>query len=76
MPNHSASKWHPFILLFCNLTAALLLGSWFYDPVKIAFWDKLDNALFFALNGTLEDGYAWQWFWAVTNARAFDVFQA
>lgn len=74
MPNHSASKWHPFILLFCNLTAALLLGSWFYDPVKIAFWDKLDNALFFALNGTLEDGYAWQWFWAVTNARAFDVF--
>ena len=74
MPNYSAGKWRPLILTFCNLTAALLLASWFYDPVKIAFWDKLDNALFFALNGTLEEGYAWQWFWAVTNTRAFDVF--
>jgi len=74
MPNHSASKWHPLILVFCNLVAALLLASWFYEPIKAVFWDKLDNALFFALNGTLESGYAWQWFWAVTNTRAFDVF--
>ncbi|MDH5191480.1 MAG: DUF368 domain-containing protein [Gammaproteobacteria bacterium] len=74
MPNHSASKWHPLILVFCNLVAALLLASWFYEPIKAVFWDKLDNALFFALNGSLESGYAWQWFWAVTNARAFDVF--
>ncbi|MDH5436305.1 MAG: DUF368 domain-containing protein, partial [Gammaproteobacteria bacterium] len=74
MPNYTAGKWHPFILILCNLTAALLLGSWFYDPVKIAFWDKLDNALFFTLNRTLQDGHAWQWFWAITNTRAFDVF--
>ncbi len=65
-------SWHPKWLIGCNLAALLLIGSWLL-PVSRVWWDRLDAAVFYALNGSLASGTLWQGFWAIVNWRPFDL---
>lgn len=58
-------------ILFTFLSFFLLL-LWVF-PLTGAYFDKLDNAVYYFLNGTLENGKTWQLFWAFTNIRFFDL---
>lgn len=64
--------WHPAVFILCHLFAALLFGSWLYEPTR-AYWDVLDNWVFFSLNGSLQWGETWQLIWAWGNNRATDI---
>ncbi len=48
------------------LLSALLL--WFL-PFSHPFCKKFDNAIFYALNGSLGESVAWQYFWGMLNHR-------
>lgn len=64
--------WRPSILLLSNLFGILLLASWLLEPTR-SLWMQLDNWAFWAMNNSLAEGRAWQWLWAITNNRLFDV---
>lgn len=66
----TAFPWRGFFL--CQLTGLGLLASWLW-PATRAGWDLLDQAVFFALNGTLATPSPWAAFWAVLNFRAMDL---
>lgn len=71
------SGFRPGILLVFHLIAALLLLSWWWEgTVTREWWDGLDRAVFFTLNGSLADGGAWARFWAMANHRSFDLASA
>ncbi|MDZ4297848.1 MAG: DUF368 domain-containing protein [Moraxellaceae bacterium] len=59
--------------LICLLIAALLMGSWFI-PITNEWWDALDDAVYFAMNGTVQWGSPWPEIWAATGDRRFDLF--
>ena len=63
------------MLLVGGATASFVLVSWFTEPLR-PLWDSLDAAVFYALNGTLETGDAWRWFWAAANTRIVDACSA
>lgn len=63
------------ILISANLFAVLLFASWLLDPTR-SLWMELDNWAFWAMNNSLAQGRAWQWFWAITNNRFFDLVPA
>lgn len=65
-------EWRPLTLIACNLLALLLVLSWYTEAGR-AFWAVPDAAVFYALNGTLAEGRAWQWFWAAANSRHVDI---
>jgi len=65
-------SWQPEWLIGCNLAAILLIGSWIH-PASRVWWDRLDAAVFYALNGSLASGTLWQGFWAIVNWRPFDL---
>lgn len=69
------SDRHRFSLagtIACFSISALLLLSWGLSPLSKA-WQALDEAAFFALNGTLSHGGAWKTAWAFLNTRIFDL---
>ncbi len=72
---HTKGDWRPLILIGCNALAVLLIASW-YSAWGQAFWAPLDQWVFYTLNGSLADGRAWQWFWAVANTKRFDYATA
>jgi len=37
---------------------------------------ELDNQVFWAMNNSLAEGKTWQWLWAITNNRLFDLVTA
>lgn len=59
--------------LICLLLATLLMGSWF-TPITNEWWDALDNAIYYAMNGTVSWGSPWPELWAATGDRRFDLF--
>ena len=67
--------WNVKWLIVANAAALLLIGSWVFEPTR-AYWDLLDQAVFFFLNGSLADGTAWQTYWAAANTRQFDAVMA
>ncbi|MCK5226999.1 MAG: phosphatase PAP2 family protein [Desulfobulbaceae bacterium] len=67
--------WRVSQLFICQLSAILLYASWLGGPFR-GVWDRLDNAVFYFLNGSLQDGRSWQFFWAVANNRLFDLVPA
>ena len=72
-----APTWRPVMLFVQLALAALLLASWF-DPIAFMrpLWDALDAAAYLKLNGTVESGDAWRWFWAAANTRIVDGISA
>jgi len=58
--------------IFWNFIAFALLGSWLIPQTRI-FWDKLDSAFFFLVNGTLPWSVGWAKFWALANKRIVDI---
>ena len=52
--------------------AGLLLGSWWWLPSGL-YWDLLDEKLFFLINDSFSGHPVWQWLWAITNYRPFDL---
>jgi Kdo2-lipid A phosphotransferase len=69
------SAWSPRALAAGIVVVALLVFSWFGSPLRPA-WDALDEAVFYALNGTLQSGDGWRLVWAAANTRLFDLFTA
>ena len=70
------SHWRWKCLLACQLSGALILGSWLNGSPVRPVWDRLDLMIFVALNETLPWGSTWQVIWAVANNRAFDFLVA
>lgn len=77
MSSHSNihGQWRPQILIFTNLFAIILFASWLLEPTR-SLWMELDVWAFWAMNNSLAEGRVWQWFWAITNNRAFDLVPA
>ena len=50
----------------------LLLGSWLC-PITRVWWDTVDQAVFFALNGSVAAPSAWSQLWALMNVRIMDL---
>ncbi len=69
------SLWRPQILIFSNLFAIILFASWLLEPTR-SLWLELDVWCFWVMNNSLAEGKAWQWLWAITNNRAFDLVPA
>lgn len=66
-----------FRALFLQLGLAILLfASWAYSDSARAVWDQIDQAVFFALNGSLDGNPAWQRLWAHGNSHACDFVSA
>lgn len=59
--------------LFLSISLGfVILASWFHPTTRI-YWDALDLHWFNVANGSLRHGEHWQYFWAITNHRAFDA---
>lgn len=59
-------------LIGCHLAAAVLLLSWIWGPTG-AVWQQVDEAVFHALNGSLNWSEKWMWLWAMWNTRRWDT---
>ncbi|MCC6240292.1 MAG: phosphatase PAP2 family protein [Phycisphaerales bacterium] len=69
------ANWRFNGLLIAHLLAGLLIGSWWLAPTR-QIWDSIDEWVAINLNGLLAHGHGWQIFWAITNARIFDLVAA
>lgn len=58
-------------LMFWNLAAFAVLGSWFWLP-NHGFWFELDKAVFYFFNQKLGESQLWVNLIAALNKRAFD----
>ncbi len=74
-PHAIHGQWRPLILIFANLFGILLFASWLLEPTR-SLWMQLDNWAFWAMNNSLAEGRTWQWLWAITNQRLFDLVAA
>lgn len=62
-----------YSLIGCALAGAAVLYSWkSIVPVRAA-WDRIDESLFFALNGSLALNETWLHLWVLAGSRLFDV---
>lgn len=76
MQLNSVKQLSPLTKLFLiNGFAVLLLASWLIPFTRI-IWDYIDNVVFLILNGSLNIGYYWRYFWAIANIRVFDIVPA
>lgn len=66
------TKKHIFRFILFTFLSSSLLFLWVF-PITGAYFDRLDNTIYFFLNSTLENGKNWQLFWAITNIRIFDL---
>lgn len=66
------ARWRPLPLLITHLLAGLLLLSWLW-PTTRALWDAMDHAVFHLLNGSLGITGWWDWLWALSSVRVFDI---
>lgn len=68
--------WNAPCLVLWNITALLLLASWFVEPAH-SLWLAADEGFFRFFNDSLKNGSdAWRMFWALTNHRLFDAISA
>lgn len=74
-PPYRQGQWRPYVLICANLLGTLLLASWLLEPTR-SFWIELDTRVFWAMNNSLAEGRAWQWLWAISNNRLFDLVPA
>jgi Kdo2-lipid A phosphotransferase len=65
-------QWRPYMLIFANLLGVVLFATWLLEPTR-SLWMELDNWVFWAINNSLAEGQTWQWLWAITNHRLFDL---
>ncbi len=70
--NTPQARWRPLPLLVSHLFAGLLLLSWLW-PTTRALWDAVDHAVFHLLNGSLGAVGWWDWLWALSSIRVFDI---
>ncbi|HNE25832.1 MAG TPA: phosphatase PAP2 family protein [Pseudomonadales bacterium] len=67
----TAQHWRGFMV--CQLLGLGLLASWLL-PATRALWDTADQAIFYALNGTLNPAPSlWGAFWALLSFRPMDL---
>ncbi|QLF93194.1 phosphatase PAP2 family protein [Pseudomonas sp. ABC1] len=66
------ARWRVKSLLFCHVAALVLMASWVWAPGR-AVWDAMDAAVFHLLNGSLGHLALWDWLWALTSTRVFDI---
>lgn len=66
------AHWRPMAFLTFNVVALLLLASWLC-PIGHDWWQQWDISLFTLLNGSLHQSIWWDWLWALTSVRVFDV---
>lgn len=71
-PHTIRGQWRPLILTSTNLLGIILFASWLLEPTR-SLWLELDNWAFWTMNNSLAEGKTWQWFWAITNNRMFDL---
>ncbi len=67
-----SGQWRPTALILANLFGIILFASWLFEPTR-SLWMELDNTAFWAMNNSLAEGRTWQWLWAITNHRLFDL---
>lgn len=67
-----STRWRWPALFTGHIAAVLILLSYTL-PEGNALWRSIGNAVFYALNGTLESNGAWTWFWAWMNSREVDA---
>jgi len=69
----SGRNFRPITGILLIIAAAINMYAWaFVEPVRLV-WDRIDPAVFFALNGTLTEPGAWQTLWAVGNNISTDI---
>ena len=68
----NAQKINWIGLIGLHVLAVLLMCSWLW-PVLRPYWDRMDRAVFFFLNGTMAYGEGMALLWAVVNFRTFDL---
>ncbi len=64
--------WRPSIFITCFLLTGILAVSFLVQPMSDV-WKSVDEAAFFALNGSLEWGGGWTFVWGHLNTRVLDV---
>lgn len=73
--NSNQSLWKPGWLLAGQISAVVLLVSWFY-PASHQYWVQLDSWFFWKMNGSMIDHPSWQYIMAWANYRAADLVPA
>jgi membrane-associated phospholipid phosphatase len=68
-------QWRPIALILVNLFGIFLFASWLLEPTR-SLWIQLDEWAFWSMNDSLAEGRAWQWLWAISNNRLFDLVPA
>ncbi len=63
-------RWPAFLVL--HLLALLLMTSWL-APASRPLWQAANEALFYSLNGSLGHWPLWDWLWALSSLRVFDI---
>lgn len=69
---HFPTRWDYNKLFIFHGIAALLLASWLFSASR-DYWVILNEAFYFWLNGSLEQGLFTRIFWALANTREADV---
>jgi membrane-associated phospholipid phosphatase len=70
-----SGQWRPTALILANLLGLILFASWLLEPTR-SLWMELDEWAFWGMNNSLAEGRAWQWLWAISNNRLFDLVPA
>lgn len=69
---YSARRWQLLAFIISLTCSAVLFASYFYLPVRRAFWWTLDRPVARALNGLVTDNHLQQVIWSFGNLRIFD----
>jgi membrane-associated phospholipid phosphatase len=67
-----AQKFNWLGLVGLHILAVLLGCTWMLTELR-RYWEELDRAVFFFLNGTVALGDGWTFLWAISNNRYFDL---
>lgn len=62
-----ARVWFPCLFAF------VLFTTWYCPGPIRQFWDRVDHAVFYLCNGSLDWHPLWKLFWAFANTRPFDI---
>lgn len=64
-------RWHWYKFLFCHVVAAVLFGTFFWEPAR-SLWQWIDEIVFLALNGTVFASNWWSKTSAFANTKLYD----